>query len=99
MRRALEASDERLRSAGLRDAGIRLVVVEQLPGVEVPDVEGDVIRQLDGLSVIDLGPGASETSAPAAWVVVMSLAWGGWCSLLLVAIVRGVLGRRGRGTR
>ena len=99
VRRALEASDERLRSAGLRDAGIRLVVVEQLPGVEVPDVEGDVVRQLDGLSVIDLGPGASETSAPAAWVVVMSLAWGGWCGLLLVAIVRGVLGRRRRGTR
>jgi hypothetical protein len=94
VRRALEAPDERLRSAGLRDAGIRYGVVEQLPDVDVPDLEGDVIRQLDGLTLIDLRPAAPEPAAPAAWVVVMALAWGGWIGLLGVAVVRGVTGRR-----
>jgi hypothetical protein len=32
-------------------------------------------------------------------VGVMSFAWVGWCGLLLVAVVRGIVGRRGRGTR
>ncbi|MBD3925929.1 hypothetical protein IEZ26_14985 [Nocardioides cavernae] len=85
VRRALESSDAQVRSAGLREAGIRLVVVEQLPAVEVPDIEGDVVWQLDGLSVIDLGPAASEVGARAAWVVAMSLAWCGWCGLLVFA--------------
>ena len=69
---------------------------EQLPSVEVPDVAGDVVRQLDGLTLIDLGSAASEARAPASWGVVMSLAWVGWFGLLVVAIVRGVLGRRPR---
>jgi hypothetical protein len=87
VRRALEAPDAPQRASGLRDAGIRFVVVEQLPAVEVPEVEGDVVvGELDGLTVIDVGAGASATSAPAAWSVVMSLAWGGWLCLLVLAV-------------
>ena len=99
VRRALEAPDAAQRSAGLREAGIRLVVVEQLPAVEVPTIEGDVVRQLDGLTVIDLGPAAPGAGAPTGWVVVMSLAWAGACALLLVALAQGVRHRRRTGTR
>jgi hypothetical protein len=94
VRRALEAPDERVRSAGLREAGIRYVVVEQMPDVDVPELEGEVIRQFDGLTLIDLGPTAPEPAAPDAWVLVMTLAWGGWVGLLGVAVVRVVAGRR-----
>lgn len=97
VRRALEAPDERLRAAGLRDAGIRYVLVEQLPGVDVPDVEGDVIRQLDGLTLIDLGPASTQPHPPVAWVVVMTLAWAGFTGLLALGLARAVLLRqRGR---
>jgi hypothetical protein len=99
VRRALEASDERQRAAGLRDAGIRYVLVEQLPDVDVPDVEGDVVRQLDGLTLIDLGPAAPEPRASVAWVVVMSLAWGGWIGLAAIALVQWVRDRRRRAAR
>ncbi|WP_299929836.1 hypothetical protein [uncultured Nocardioides sp.] len=99
VRRALEAPDERQRAAGLRDAGIRYVLAEQLPDVDVPDVEGDVVRQLAGLILIDLGPAAPEPRAPAAWMAVMSLAWGGWIGLAVIAFVQWMRDRRRRATR
>ncbi|WP_416958211.1 hypothetical protein ACNKF0_10655 [Nocardioides sp. T5] len=99
VRRALEAPDERQRAAGLRDAGIRYVLVEQLPDVDVPDVEGDVVRQFDGLILIDLGPAAPEPRPPAAWVAVMSLAWGGWIGLAVIALVQWWRDRRRRAAR
>lgn len=94
VRRALEAPDARLRAVGLHDAGIRYVIVEKLPGVEVPDVEGDVVRQLDGLTLIDLGPAPARSRPPVAWRFVMSLAWAGFCGLLALSLGRGLLLRR-----
>jgi hypothetical protein len=97
VRRALEAPDERLRAAGLREAGIRYVVVEQLPDVDVPDLEGDVVRQLDGLTLIDLGSASAQPRPPVAWVLVMTLAWAGFSGLLALGLARGVLLRRRSG--
>lgn len=94
VRRALQAADERLRAADLRAAGIRYVVVEQLPDVVVPATGGDVVRHLDGVTLIDLGSTSARPTPPVAWVVAMSLAWAGFAALLLLGLVRGVLNRR-----
>lgn len=94
VRRALAAPDDRMRAAGLRAAGIRYVVVEQLPDVVVPAIQSDLVRQLDGLTLIDLGPASARPDPPVAWVLTMVLAWAGFAALLLVGLVRGVLNRR-----
>jgi hypothetical protein len=76
------------RAAGLRKAGIRLLVVEQLPGVSVPDVAGSVVWRGDSLAVVDVGSGDPVPGPPAGWRVAMALAWGLWCSLALVTVGR-----------
>lgn len=84
VRTALERPGPEDRAAGLRDAGVRLLVVEQLPEVEVPAVTGDVVWEAAGLQVLDLGPGKPAPTVPAAWRVVMALAWAGWVGLLVL---------------
>ena len=55
---ALEAPDPAQRATALRRAGVRLLVVEDLPGVDVPEVSGEVVWRESGLHVVDLGQGA-----------------------------------------
>jgi hypothetical protein len=63
----------------------------------VPDLEGDVVRQLDGLTLIDLGPASAQPRPPVAWVLVMTLAWAGFSGLLALGLARAVLLRRRSG--
>lgn len=98
VRRALERPGPEDRADRLRDAGVRLLVVERLPGVAVPAVAGDVVWEAAGLQVLDLGPGEAAPTVPAAWRVVMALAWAGWLALLVLTAWR-VVGRRARARR
>lgn len=94
VRAALAASAPEQRAERLRGAGIRLLVVEDLPGAEVPEVTGEEVRVDDGLSIIDVGPGSPAPRVPATWRVAMYVAWSVWCSLLLLAA--GLAVRRAR---
>ncbi|MBC2934427.1 hypothetical protein [Nocardioides sp. zg-1228] len=97
VRRALAAPDPGQRAARLREAGVRYVVVERLPGVEVPEVAGEEVGELDDLTLVDVGPGRPPSGVPAAWTVVMALAWTGWCGLPVLALFLAVWRRRRAG--
>lgn len=94
VRAALAASTPEERASGLRGEGIRLLVVEELAGVDVPDVAADVVWRDDSLSVLDVGAAQAAPRAPLAWRTAMALAWGLWSALVLLSVVRSV--RRAR---
>lgn len=85
VRAALASMTARERADGLRAAGVRLLVVEHLPGVDVPDVAGDVVWRAGATYVVDVGPGEPSPEVPVGAVVAMALAWGAWLSLLVAA--------------
>ncbi len=89
------------RAEALRQAGIRWLVVEDLPGVDVPDVTGTEVWTGDGLRTVDLGPGAPAPAVPVGWRVSMGAAWALWVGLLVVASGRGAarVVRQRRGIR
>ncbi len=93
VRESLLASTEEARASGLRAAGIRLLVVENLPGVSVPEVAGDPVWEDDMLRVIDLGPGAAPPSPPVASATAMGLAWSAWWGAIIAGLL---LSRRRR---
>jgi hypothetical protein len=97
VRTALAAPTPDRRAEGLRAAGIRLLVVEELPGVEVPQVAGEVAWRGEALSVVDVGegdPAAAVPTVPTGWRPAMLAAWSGWCSLVLIGV--GTAWRRAR---
>ncbi len=65
VRRALQRADPDERSRGLRAAGVRLVVVEEIDGLVTPEVDGTVVWRGTGLEVVDVGPGAEPPMLPA----------------------------------
>ena len=95
VRDALFAPTPDARGAGLRDAGIRLVVVEALPGVVVPEVAGEPVWQDDLLRVVDLGPGAPSPSLSVVSAPSMGVAWVLWASAWLAGLVLALRRRRG----
>lgn len=99
VRTALDRATPEDRAAALRDAGVRLLVVEQLPGVAVPAVAGDVAWEAPGLRVLDLGPGETAPAVPTTWRAVMALAWIAWLGVLALALGRAVRRRSGAGPR
>lgn len=96
---ALEAPTADERSALLRDAGVSVVVVEEIEGYPVPALAG--MTTLDGdLTVTELG--AATTSRPsAARRAAVAAAWLGWLLVPVGAIGAGLWRRRraGRATR
>jgi hypothetical protein len=87
-RDALAAPTPEARSRGLRAAGIRLVVVERLDGLDVPEIDGDRVWQGAALQVFDVGPGAPSPALPARASVCMALAWSVWLGVMLVGLLR-----------
>jgi hypothetical protein len=87
VRDALAASSPVDRATGLRGAGIRLLVVEQLAGVNVPAVAGTVVWRGESLEVVDVGPSVPLPGPPTSWRTAMALAWGLWCSLVVLTLV------------
>lgn len=95
IRRALARDEPVGRREALLEAGIRLVVVEDL-GVPVPEVAGTVVALDDELSLVDLGEQPAARPEPSSWVWAVSLGWGLWCALLAVPPVRRGLSARRR---
>jgi hypothetical protein len=93
VRDALAAPTPEARAEELRRAAVRLVVVEELAGMEVPEVSGTRVWQDAGLVVVDLGDGAQAPAPPAASAAAMALAWSGWLAAPMVGLLR-VPGRR-----
>jgi hypothetical protein len=82
--RALRLPSAAARSAALREAGVSVVVAEDIDGYPVPDLLGRTT--LDGdLSVIELGP-AEARDTPVLRVVVMGAAWLAWLAVLLAPL-------------
>ena len=91
VRTALEAPSPEARAAALREAGVSVVVVEQIEGYPVPAVAGTAT--LDGdLTVVELGP-ADEARPSAVRRAAMGAAWIGWLAVPVAAAV-GVVRRR-----
>ncbi|RYC10850.1 hypothetical protein [Nocardioides zhouii] len=88
VRDGLAAPTPEARAEALRAAGVRLVVVEDVDRVEVPEVAGDTVGEYGELRVVDVGPGAAPPQPTGAWVTAMAVAWAAWASLLLVGMVR-----------
>jgi hypothetical protein len=99
VREALDAPTPAGRAAGLRAAGVRLLVVEDLPGHPVPAVAGQEVWRGGELRVVDLGAGRSPAPSPRAWVPVMGAAWGAWCVLPLVGVGLAVRRSRSKSSR
>jgi hypothetical protein len=91
VRRALAQRTPEERTRGLRAAGVRLVVVEDLDGQAPPDIAGDVVWEDAGLAVVDVGPGAAPSAPSDAAVVAMVLAWSTWLGTALVGVPLRVL--------
>jgi hypothetical protein len=88
VRDALAEPTPESRADGLRQAGVRLVVVEDVERVAVPEVAGDTVWEDDDLRVVDAGPAVPAPRPADGWVAAMALAWLGWGSLLPVALLR-----------
>jgi hypothetical protein len=91
---ALEAGSPGERAAGLRAAGVSVVVLEQIEGYPVPAVTGSTT--LDGdLTVVELGP-AEAGSPSAVRRGAVGVAWAGWLVLAAAPLVAGLRRRRRR---
>ncbi|KRE96138.1 hypothetical protein ASG76_03590 [Nocardioides sp. Soil774] len=99
VREALAAPTSAGRAAGLRAAGIRLLVVEDLPGHPVPDVTGREVWRGGDLRVVDLGAGRAVPGPPRAWTLVMGASWAAWCALPLLGGVLVVRRSRSKSSR
>ena len=86
---ALEASTPEARATALREAGVSVVVVEEIVGYPVPEVAGETLLD-DDLTVIGLGEAAAP-DVPGARMAAVLAAWAAWLAVLLLAplIVRG----------
>lgn len=96
--KALDAGTPSARARALLEAGVSVVVVEDIAGYPVPAVQGRTA--LDGdLRVVTLGP-AQDRPVPTGRIAVMCLAWTGWLAVLLgPLLVRLVRRRAARGRR
>jgi hypothetical protein len=83
---ALELTDPDDRADGLRQAGIRYVLREVLPGVGTPDVSGEEVHSTSGLRLQDLGAPGRRPQVTAARAVSMASAWVLWCALPLLSL-------------
>lgn len=99
VRDALGSPSPEGRAAALRAAGVRLLVVEDLPGHPVPDVAGQEVWRGGELRVVDLGQGRSSTPPPRAWAPVMGTAWVAWGMLPLLGVGLAVRRSRSKSSR
>ncbi len=86
VRQALGESTPDERSRGLQAAGVRLVVVEDLDGQDLPEVAGDQVWQDTGLQLVDVGAGASPPTLPVGATAAMVLAWSAWLGTVLCGV-------------
>lgn len=78
---ALEEPTAEDRAAALREAGVSVVVEEQIEGYDVPEVAGETVA--DGaLAATSLGE-ARERAVPAGRTAAVLLAWAAWLVVLL----------------
>lgn len=99
VRDALGSPSPEGRAAALRAAGVRLLVVEDLPGHPVPDVAGQEVWRGGELRVVDLGQGRSPTPPPRAWAPVMGTAWVACGMLPLLGVGLAVRRSRSKSSR
>lgn len=90
---ALGSADER--AAALAALGVSVVVTEQIPGQDAPEIAGETTLSASGITVVEVAGDVRANEVSRGWITAMALAWVSWSSLLVV----GVLGRWPRRVR
>ncbi len=94
---ALDLAGAGERATALAALGVSVVVAEQIPGQDTPDVAGDETVSTGGISVIEVAGDVRASTSPDSWAWTMAAAWGAWLCLLLASVV--MVARRHRATR
>lgn len=89
---ALESAADR--AVALAALGVSVVVAEQIPGQETPEIAGETTFSAGGVTVIEVAGDVRPDGVSTSWIAAMAAAWLAWAALLLVAVSRVRLGRR-----
>lgn len=91
---ALDLAGPAERAAALAALGVSVVVAEQIPGQDTPEIAGDETLVRGGIAVVEVAGDVHASRSPASWTWAMALAWAAWLGLLLVGAVTGGWRRR-----
>lgn len=84
---ALALAGPDARAAALASLGVSVVVAEQIPGQDTPEIAGEETLSRGGITVVEVAGDVHASRSPAAWTWAMALAWAGWLGLVLAGAV------------
>lgn len=82
------------RADALAALGVSVVVAEQIPGQDAPEIAGTTTFSQDGITVVEVAGTVRPDPVARSWIAAMAVAWLAWLSIL-VAGAPGALRRRG----
>lgn len=82
------------RADALAALGVSVVVAEQIPGQDAPEIAGTTTFSQDGITVVEVAGTVRPDPVAGSWIAAMAVAWLAWLSIL-VAGAPGALRRRG----
>ena len=81
---ALGSADER--AEALTALGVSVVVAEQIPGQDTPEVAGETTFSQGGVTVVEVTGEVSPEEVSRSWIAAMAVAWLTWVLLLFAGM-------------
>jgi hypothetical protein len=78
---ALALGSAEARAAALAALGVSVVVAEQIPGQDTPEIAGKA-TSFDGVTVVEVAGDVRPDPVPRSWIAAMAAAWLAWAALL-----------------
>jgi hypothetical protein len=86
---ALALGSADARAAALAALGVSVVVVEQIPGQDSPEIAGETTRFDAGITVVEVAGVVRPDPVPRSWIAAMAVAWLAWAALLFAGVPGG----------